>query len=190
MPFNSRGRLLAISLGMAFLFCLLLVQFYRIQIIEGEKWSQKAQLQHQIALIEPYKRGTFYSNTSLKEGHVETPLAFATDVPKFHLHADLSGFSSDVKGLVFERLSDILHLSKTERQELQYQMTKSSKSRRLALWLDADKQVAIETWWFPFARKHKIARNALFFCARFSSPVSLWEDAGTDFTYGTRTKRS
>lgn len=152
---------------MAFLFCLLLVQFYRIQIIEGEKWSKRALAQHQIVLIEPYKRGTFYSNTFLKQGHTETPLAFATDVPKFHLHADITALSQEIKDQAVERLSSILHLTKKQQQELQKQMTKPSKNRRLALWLDADKQVAIENWWFPLARKHKVARNALFFVQDF-----------------------
>ena len=85
---STRKRLACISIGLFFLFALLIVQFFKIQIIEGKKWTAQARAQHQLVVIEPFKRGLFYSNTSLKLGHPESPQAFVIDVPKFHLYAD------------------------------------------------------------------------------------------------------
>lgn len=165
--FGSRKRLAFIFIGTAFFFCILLVQFYRIQIIEGEKWSKKARAQHQLTIIEPYKRGTFYSNTTIKEGHLEPKLAFVTDVPKFHLYADMTSLPDSSKEIVANKLSTFLELSKKEKEKLQKQMGKQSKSRRLAAWTSPEKRLEIEAWWNPFARKNKIPRNALFFIQDF-----------------------
>lgn len=167
LPLENRKRLVFLSLGMLFLFSLLLIQFYRIQIIEGEKWSKKARAQHQLTVIEPYKRGTFYSNTAIKEAHLEPPLAFVADVSKFHLYADVTVFSPELKKEVFERISKTLSLGKGEQKHLQDQLQTKSRGRKLIPWLASEKRKEIEVWWFPFARKHKIPRNALFFVQDF-----------------------
>src|SRR5579863_1444735 len=86
----ARKRLLYISLFVFFLFSLLIVQFFRIQISEGERWAKAARAQHQLVVIEPFKRGLFYSNASIKQGHPDTPHAFVVDIPKFHLYIDPS----------------------------------------------------------------------------------------------------
>lgn len=164
---GSRKRLVYLSIGMAFLFCLLLLQFYHIQIVEGEKWSKKAKAQHHLTIIEPYKRGTFYSNTTIKEGHLEPPLAFVTDVPKFHLYADMTSLPTDCKETILSKISSSLELPVKEKEKLQIQMSKHSKSRRLAAWISPEKRLEIEGWWGPFARKNKIPRNALFFIQDF-----------------------
>ena len=71
MHSEARKRLVWVSLGVFALFCLLIVQFFKIQIIEGEKWTKRAKSQHQLVVTEPFKRGLFYSNTSIKLGHPE-----------------------------------------------------------------------------------------------------------------------
>ncbi len=38
---EARKRLVWVSLFVFLLFCLLIVQFFKIQIIEGEKWTAK-----------------------------------------------------------------------------------------------------------------------------------------------------
>jgi cell division protein FtsI (penicillin-binding protein 3) len=167
MPPKSCQRLVMLNLGVAFFFCLLLVQFYRIQIIEGEKWSKRAQAQHQIALVEPCKRGTFYSNAWIKEGHLDHPVAFVADVPKFHLYADALAIPEKVKEEVRIKLSELLGLTKKEQEGIKIHLEKASRSRKLSMWLELDKKALIENWWFPFAKKHRIARNALFFVKDF-----------------------
>src|SRR3990167_4281583 len=110
LPIENRKRLVFLSLSMIFLFCLLLVRFYRIQIVEGDKWLKKARSQHQLTLVEPCKRGSFYSNTDLKEGHKECLVAFALDIPKFHLYADVSILQEEHKKIIAEKVSTSLQL--------------------------------------------------------------------------------
>jgi cell division protein FtsI (penicillin-binding protein 3) len=156
-----------LSLGVAFLFCLLLIQFYRIQIIEKDLWLKKANSQHQLTLVEPCKRGTFYSNTTIKEGHLEQPLAFVTDVPRFHLYADVTTLSTESKAAIIKDLSFKLKLSPKEITKLSHQLEKNSKSRRLFSWMTPEKKIALENWWQGFAKKYKLPRNALFFLQDF-----------------------
>jgi cell division protein FtsI (penicillin-binding protein 3) len=167
LPLENCKRLVFISLGLAFFFSLLLAQFYRIQIVEGDKWSKKAKAQHQLTVIEPYKRGTFYSNTSIKIGHLETPLPFVTDVPKFHLYADVTALPVELRASVISALSEALQYDLNDQKQLQGHMQTKSRGRKLASWMDQKSREEIEAWWFPFARKHKIPRNALFFVQDF-----------------------
>jgi len=89
-PLKSKDRKLLVALGLFLfaLFSLLIAQFYRIQIIEGDKWIKEANRQHILVVNEPFKRGTFYSNTSIKKGNPETPQKFTSDIQKFHLYID------------------------------------------------------------------------------------------------------
>ena len=103
------NRLLAISLFIFFLFSLLIVQFFKIQIIEGEKWAKAARAQHQLVVTEPFKRGLFFSNTAIKQGHPETPQAFVVDIPKFHLYSDPSQIPERFRKELIEGLRSILH---------------------------------------------------------------------------------
>lgn len=164
---ESRGRLALLCLIMAFLFSLLLMQFYRIQILEGEKWLKKAKSQHQLTLIEPYKRGTFYSNMTIKEGHVEPPIAFVADVSRFHLYVDVTAIPEQGKSFLVERIATTLGLAGAKKEQLQAQFKTKSKGRRLCSWMTPSKRKEIESWWFPFAKQNKLPRNALFFVQDF-----------------------
>lgn len=167
LPLKSRKRLLLLFIFLLFLFCLLLIQFYRIQIIEGEKWSKKASAQHHLTLTEPCKRGAFYSNTDIKEGHPESPVAFVFDVAAFHLYIDTTVFSEPLKTVVFDKLQQILQVKEEDLHWLKKQIQTKSRGRKLASWLSQEQREAIERWWFPFARQEKVARNALFFLQEF-----------------------
>src|SRR5689334_13056143 len=105
---EARKRLLWISLFLFFLFSLLIVQFFRIQIVEGEKWAKAARSQHQLVVVEPFKRGLFYSNASIKQGHPETPHAFVVDIPKFHLYADPTQVPEDSRAYIAKQLGLLL----------------------------------------------------------------------------------
>lgn len=156
----SRKRLVVVAIGLFFLFALLIIQFFKVQIIEGEKWGLRAKRQHQLVVIEPCKRGLFYSNTSLKLGHPEHPQAFVVDVPRFHLYADPKSLPEARVAEVSHELAQILN---TAENSLQGQLQKKSRSRKLAMWLDREKVDKIERWWFPYAKRHRLPRNALFF---------------------------
>lgn len=159
---KSRKRLVVVSLAILILFSLLILQFYKIQILEGAKWTRQALAQHQLVVVEPFKRGVFYSNTQVKEGHPEKPQPFVVDIPKFHLYVDPQGIPEECKQELKEALVGFLDLSRQEGEKLRSHIEKKSRSRKLAMWISKQTCDKIFDWWFPFARTHKIARNALF----------------------------
>ncbi len=163
MMADARKRLVFVSLFVFCLFCALIVQFFRIQIIEGEKWTKQARAQHQLVVTEPFKRGLFYSNTSIKLGHPETPQAFVIDIPKFHLYADPSNIPEACRDELAGFICKTLGIKSDEAKKLRWQLDRKCHSRKLALWLDKEQCEAVNQWWFKYARSRKIVRNALFF---------------------------
>ncbi len=159
----SRKRLVIVSISLFFLFALLIISFFKIQIVEGEKWTHQAKIQHQLIVTEPFKRGLFYSNTSLKLGHPETPQAFVTDIPKFHLYADPQGIPPEYREEIVKRVCFLLQIQGKEGFKLKEQLEKKSRSRKLVLGLDKTQLDRFNQWWLPFAKSKKLPRNALFF---------------------------
>jgi cell division protein FtsI (penicillin-binding protein 3) len=107
-------------------------------------------------------RGSFYSNTSIKQGHPGEEQPFVVDVPKFHLFIDPDSIPPHVKEKMVRELSNLLPLG-----EKKGEFYKKSRSRKIATWLDREKRGQIESWWGEFARKEKLARNALYFTSEF-----------------------
>ncbi len=163
-PTSSDRRLLVyVALILFFLFSLLVIQFYKIQIVEGNKWQRTAHRQHRLVLTEPYCRGIFYSNTAVKKGHPEKPQPFVIDVPRFHLYADPQAIPDRLHGEVVQRLQRILQLNSADKGKLELQLKKKSRSRKLVLWMTREMHDQIVKWWQPYAKSHKLPRNALFF---------------------------
>ena len=163
----ERKRLLFLSLFIFALFAVLIIQFYTIQIVEGDKWSKVAERQHYFLVKEPFMRGTFISNTAIKKGHPEVPQSFVIDVQKFHLYADPLSINPEFRAETVSRLSLLLGLSLEETKELSAHLNRKSRSRKLAMWLDKETYDAILKWWMPFAKSNKIPRNALFFISDY-----------------------
>lgn len=163
MPIENRRRLVWLAIWVFFLFCLLIIQFYKIQIIDGEKWTKKALAQHQLTLIEPCKRGTFYANTSLKEGHPEVLRPLVVDVPKFHLFVDPKSIPMHLKSSVANGISSILRFKEEDKNKVAGHLSKECRNRKVLMWLSRDKRNAIELWWLDFAKAHKLPRNGLYF---------------------------
>ncbi|MBS0648624.1 MAG: penicillin-binding protein 2 [Verrucomicrobia bacterium] len=159
----DRRLLVFVALFLLFLFSLLLVQFYKIQIIDGEKWRRAADRQHRLSVIEPYCRGVFYSNTSVKKGHPEKAQPFVIDVPRFHLYADPAAIPEACRQEITQKLKQTLQLSDADQKKVLMQLGKKSRSRKLILWLTREMHDQVVKWWQPYARSHKIPRNALFF---------------------------
>lgn len=157
---GDRKRLCVVALSVCFLFCLLIVQFFKIQIIEGDKWTRVAKRQHQLVVIEPFQRGLFYSNASIKKGHPEEAQPFVVDVPKFHLYIDPEAIPVQYRDELALALSKYL---KTDHQKVREQFYKKSRSRKLMMWLGRETRDPIQKWWFAYAKQRKIPRNALFF---------------------------
>ncbi len=160
---QDRKRLTWVFLFLVGLLSLLIVQFYRIQIVQGDKWKKAALRQHHMVVIEPAKRGVFYSNTAIKSAHPETPKAFVVDVPKFHLYADPLAIPQECRVDILRKLASSLKLSEKDIPKIKEQFEKKSRSRKLILWLSQEEQEDIKTWWGPYSKARKIPRNALFF---------------------------
>lgn len=160
---GERKRLAAVSIGLFFLFALLLIRFYHIQILEGDKWRRLADGQHYSVVAEPARRGLFYANNSRKKGHLQPEQPLVIDVPKFHLYIDPSAIPPAERETIANKLVGFLRLKGEDCKKLGAQFEKKSRSRKLIMWIDRDKHEEILTWWRGFAKKKKIARNALFF---------------------------
>ena len=160
---SDRKRLATVLLVLFTLMALLIVQFYRIQIIQGEKWSEKARRQHFFVVKEPAHRGTIYSNTAIKKGQPETPQKLVVDIQRFHLYIDPESIPEKNREEMAQNLYRLLQTKEAEKKLLRTQFDRKSRSRKLAMWLDADTRSSIMEWWTPYARQRKIVRNALYF---------------------------
>lgn len=164
---KDRKRLLALAFFILTLFSFLFAQYYKIQIIEGERWTKIANKQHYFIVNEPFMRGRFISNTSIKRGHPEIEQAFVVDILKYHLHADPDSIPQINQDEILNHLAQLLDLTEENRTFFREQIEYKSRNRKLAMWLDKEERDAILDWWLPYAKKHKIPRNALFFVSDY-----------------------
>lgn len=164
-PFSihEQKRLLGVALFLTFLFSLLVIQFFRIQIVQHEKWDAYAHGQHTTVVKEPYKRGVFYSNTAIKTAHPCPQTPFVIDVPKFHLYIDPKSIPEKYRSEIAAQFQKFLNLGTEDQKSMLAQFEKPSRSRKIAMWLSGEAKEGIENWWRPYAKKGKIARNAIFF---------------------------
>ncbi len=159
----SRFRILGIAIGLFLLFALLLIQFYKIQLLEGEQWAKQAKKQHFLIVKEPFIRGSFYSNPFVKKGHPAKEEPFVIDVPKYHLYVDPGSIKEDHKASVAEQLIHLLAVPEAQQHKFRSQFYRKSRSRKLAVWIDKDHYQSIQDWWVPFSKLNKIPRNGIFF---------------------------
>jgi len=164
---SDRKRLVFISVFLSLLFCLLVMQFYKIQILEGEKWAQQALHQHQLYVTQPFMRGTFYSNTEVKKGHPgeKQPLVF--DVEKFHVYIDPDAIPAPVKNIMAEKIFHFYPLALERKAKIYADFYKKSRSRKILSWVDREVRDEIEKWWQVFSKTEKIPKNALYFLSDF-----------------------
>ncbi|MEX1013361.1 MAG: penicillin-binding protein 2 [Waddliaceae bacterium] len=153
-----KKRLLFLLISLFFFFSLLIMQFYRLQIMEGDQWTEVARRQHFFVVKEPFTRGTIYSKTG-------RPLAL--DLETAHLFVDPDSIPADRKKEVILNLLEILPLTPQEYASFALQFYMKSRSRKLMLNLDPLKKEEILSWWRPFAKKNKIAVNAIFFISDY-----------------------
>ena len=151
-------------MGLFSLFALLIIQYFIVQIQEGDKWSRVARKQHFLVLNEPFVRGTFYSNLDIQPTNLHKPFPLALDVRKFHLYADPQSIPASVQAEISSSLAEILQ---TDANKITTELQRKSRSRKLASWLDSDSKERVMQWWGPFAKTHRLARNALFFCGDY-----------------------
>jgi len=109
-------------------------------------------------------RGSFYSNTSIKKGHPEEAQPFVIDVQKFHLFVDSDSVPVPLKEKLALELAQILNEDQTW---LKNELTRKSRSRKLASWLELQKKQEILGWWNQFCKREKIVKNAIYFTSDY-----------------------
>lgn len=162
-----RFRLVGLLLLLVMCISMLVAHFYVIQVEESEKWNKVARRQHYFLIQEPALRGTFFSNHTVKKDHPEKPQKLVVEIEKFHLHIDPQSLPQEYKKEVEEQLGEMLALAPAEKPSFSSHFHKKSRNRKLAAWLDKDKQEEILQWWRPFAKQNKIPHNALFFVSDY-----------------------
>ncbi len=149
-------RLAGLATAIFGMFSLLILQFYKIQVIEGDKWEKKALAQHRVLVSMPARRGLFYASSATRDS--SKPLV--VDIPKYHIFIDPDNIPKPVRASMAQGVNTFLE---KDPSFIATQFTKKSRSRRLASWVTRDEKTEIEAWWKKFAREHRLASNALFF---------------------------
>ena len=162
--FCDRRRLLGVTLLLFALFSLLIIRFYWIQVVQGELWEKRGNKQHYMVVDEPFHRGKFWSNVSLRKNHHSPPFPFVIDIPAFHLYVDPQSVPQEHREAILQAMAEILSPSEEELLRMRHQFSrKKSRARLLLSFLSKEKKGAWENWWLPFSRKHRIVGNALFY---------------------------
>ena len=161
---KGRRRILVLACFLFFLFSLLIVRFYQMQILEGEKWTRVALAQHHKMLIEPCRRGAFFANTSLRKGHPDDRQPFVFDVLKFHCYVDPDSIPREKREEIAHALTLFL---KGDQKKIASELAHKSRSRKIASWLDPEQKREIENWWSAYAKREKIVSNAVYFLSDY-----------------------
>lgn len=160
---QDKKKLIVIAFIIFCLFSLLILQFFKIQILEADKWSEKAKAQHQFVISEPFQRGVFYSNGHLSSTHDDLPQPLVIDLPMFHLYIDPESLTDHAKSEMIVALTEQMQWDIGAREKVKGEFYKKSRSRKIAMWLSHETKEGIEKWWGPFAQREKLPRNALYF---------------------------
>lgn len=165
---HDRQRVLFLGIASFCAFSLLIVQFFKIQIIQSEKWIRIAESQHYFFVEEPFKRGTFYPNNTLSMAETKICTPLVSDVQKFHLYADPYSLPENHHHDLIQELSTYLALEDTDKQQIQKQLSlRRSRSRQLMMWVDRECRDKIQNWWYSYAKQHKLTRGALYFVSDY-----------------------
>lgn len=160
---HLRKRLLVLYLSLLSLAALLITRYGMLQIEQNVFWVNKADRQHFLTLQEPFIRGTLYSNPSLHPGHPDQAHTLAWDIPKWHLCADPQSLPQAFHAEITQQLALRLCLPPSHKKHILTQLSKTSRHRKLVVALSSSTKAQLLSWWIPFARKHHIPPNGLFF---------------------------
>jgi len=147
-----------------FLLCFiaLFLQFFKLQVLENEKWGKVALSQHYFVVETPAKRGTIYSSPRYGE-----PIPLSVDVEVFDLYADPKVIPKEKREEIVIALASFMNLSDEEIENIRYSLGKKSRRRKLVTWLEDKQKKEIAAWWNNFSKQSKLSRNALFFETSF-----------------------
>lgn len=158
---KDRKRLLIASIGCLSLLSILIIKFFYLQIDQTDHWQKIAIKQHFLTVEEPFKRGGFIAETASQRPHQSQKQPLVADLKQYHLYADPSAFSASNKQKAAFDLAQ--RIPNYNQDYFLTQLERSSRSRKLVWGLSPEQRKDLEKWWFVFAKKNKIPRNALFF---------------------------
>ena len=148
------GRSLFVGFFLVFLFSLVLIHYYKIQVIDHDKWVKIADMQHQMVVKEPFHRGKiFCQSQNSKSGK-----CVAMDVLTYHLYIDPFSIKAPQKEKMIAFLDPVL-----KKPNIKTHFYKKSRYRKVAGFISLDQKKEIEGWWKKFYRENKLASNALTF---------------------------
>jgi len=153
-----KARVVFLACCMFGFFSLLIARYFTLQIVQHPHWSSKATGQHEIVVMEPFRRGTFYGYVGSQAGQASAYRPLVFDVTKFHLFLDPLAIPSQHHEEMFAALEQLLHLEPALKEEF----SKRSHSRCLMRWLSCEQKKDVMSWWQTYARKRKIPSNALY----------------------------
>jgi len=160
---QDKKKLVIVAFFVFCLFSLLILQFFKIQVVECDKWQQKARAQHQFTIAEPFHRGVFYSSGNLSSIHEDPPQALVVDLPMFHVYVDPESLTESSKEPMMNALAPIMGWNEQMISKVRKEFDKKSRSRKIATWITHEHKEEIETWWKGFARRCKLPSNAIYF---------------------------
>ena len=163
MKLKERRRLMLVSFFLLFLFSFIIVAFYHLQIVEGEKWDKRARMQHHFTANNTAKRGRFLAHYSLKEDHLNKEVLLVGNVKRYHFYADPLLIPSLLVPELTDRLGELLVLNWEEKDQLMKNLLMKSHSRKLRKWLTEKEKEHIKSWWISYAKWKKLPSNALYF---------------------------
>jgi cell division protein FtsI (penicillin-binding protein 3) len=160
---QDKKKLVVVAFFVFSLFCFLILQFFKIQVLEREKWLQKARAQHLFMVSEPFKRGVFYSSGALSSTHDDIAQPLVTDLPVFHLYIDPESISESYKESFAKELTESLSSQEGFEKKILEEIYKKSRSRKILSSMPHEKKEEVEKWWLGFSKKNRLPRNSLYF---------------------------
>ncbi|MFZ4772645.1 MAG: peptidoglycan D,D-transpeptidase FtsI family protein [Chlamydiia bacterium] len=152
-------RLNTLAIGVFFLFSSLTVAFYKVQILEFDKWSKIAKTQHKMAVEEPCQRGIFYGR-SLCPTNPKEPIPLVMDIYRYHLHIDPFLIPKEHHLKLARELGKRF---KMDSKEISKELKKKSRSRRIFSFLTRKEKEEIEEWFKEFVSATKVSKKGIFF---------------------------
>ncbi len=159
---NKNIRSLVVVFFLCFLFSTLIMQFFQLQIVDCELWTKRGRRQHEKLVEHPYQRGRFFSNTEILKHHKQDETAFVFDVPKFDLYLDPVALKKCDHETLSRSLSKLLE-NKVSSKKILAELKKPLRSRKIMIHLSIQEKQRVELFFEAFAKKYRLASNALFF---------------------------
>jgi len=143
-------------------FAALFLQFFKLQVLEHEKWEKVADGQHYFTVETPAKRGTIYTSPRFGE-----PLPLSVDVEVFDLYADPKVIPKEKREEIVLALASLVGLDDKEVNNIRTHLAKKSRRRKLLTWLEDETKLKVQSWWSSFSKAQKLSKHALFFESNF-----------------------